>query len=133
MPVLQIHDRLPLGRVAVDPRVVLTMLGERASCASWQVGGVAPDDEALMVVGDAADRLEALAHSQSLVSGTLLSELLQQTLQIIWGEFRAFREGETAPWVIVRAVDSTWCEVETHDEDVLDLVRQSFTDVRATV
>ncbi len=84
-----------------------------------------------MIVGDeAADRLKALSRSQSLVSGTVLSELVHQTGQIIWGEFRAYEEGGTAPWVIVRAIDSTWCEVESHDEEVLNLVRWSFTDVR---
>ena len=32
--------------------------------------------------------------------------------------------------VIVRAIDSSWCEVETDDEDVLDRVRRTFADVR---
>jgi hypothetical protein len=131
MPVLQIHDILPSEHIVVDPRVVLTMLGERASRASWQVAGVARHDEAVMIVGDeAADRLEALSHSQSFVSGTLLCELVHQTVQIIWGEFRAYEEGGTAPWLLVRAIDSTWCEIGTQDKDVLDLVRRSFTDVR---
>lgn len=131
MPVLQIHDLLLSKHIVVDPRVVLTMLGERASRASWLVAGVARYDEAIMIVGDeAADRLEALSQSQTLVPGALLSELVHQTTQIIWGEFRAYEEGRTAPWVIIRAIDSSWCDVETHDEDVLDLVRGSFTDVR---
>jgi hypothetical protein len=131
MPILQIHDILPSEHAVVDPRVVLTMLGERASGASWQVAPVTRYGEAVMIIGDeAADRLEALSHSQSLVSGTLLSDLVHQTGQIIWGEFRAYEEGATAPWVIIRAIDSTWCEVETHDEHVLDLVRRSFMDVR---
>ena len=131
MSVLQIHDLLPSKHSVVDPRVVLAVLGERAKSASWRVAGVARYNEEVMIVGDqAADRLEALSRSQSLISGTLLSELVHQTVQIIWGEFRAYENGETAPWIVVRAIDSTWCEVDTQDESVLNLVRRSFTDVR---
>ncbi|MEA1831297.1 hypothetical protein U8607_04295 [Methylobacterium durans] len=133
MQTLQIHDLLPSKDVVVDPRAVLTMLGERAIRASWEVAGVARYDEAVMIVGDeAADRLEALSGSRSRVSGTLLSELVHQTAQVIWGEFTAYEEGEDAPWVTVRAIDSSWCEVETDDEDVLDHVRRTFADVRVS-
>ena len=134
METLQIHDLLPSKFIVVDPRVVIEMLGDRAIRSSWQVAGVARFDQAVMIVGDeAADRLEVLSHSQSRVSGTLLSELVHKVAQIIWGEFRAYEEGEAAPWVIVRAIDSSWCEVETDDEDVLDKVRRTFKDVRAAL
>ncbi|NEU11566.1 hypothetical protein G3T14_05420 [Methylobacterium sp. BTF04] len=128
---LQIHDFLPSKDVVVDPHAVLTMLGERAIRSSWQVAGVARYDEAVMVVGDeAADRLKALSKSRARVSGIRLTELFDQTVQIIWGEFTAFEVGEVAPWVVIRAIDSSWCEVETNDEEVLDRVRQDFEDVR---
>jgi hypothetical protein len=126
MQTLQIHDLRPSNRIVVDPRVVLTMLGERAARASWRVAGVARYDEAFMVTGDeAADRLEALSQSQSRVSGALLSQLVHQVVQIIWGEFTAYEE-----LVIIRATDSSWCEVETDDEEVLSCVRRTFVDVR---
>jgi hypothetical protein len=108
------------------------MLGDRAIRANWQVAGVSRYDEAIMITGDeAADRLEALCRSSVRVPGSLLSELVHQTAQIIWGEFTAFEGRKDAPWVIVRAIDSSWCEIETDDEDVLDLVRRTFSDVRA--
>ena len=130
MKTLRIHDFLPSKPIVVDPRVVFTMLGKRAIAASWQVAGVARYDQVVMIVGnEAADRLEALSQSQSRVSGILLSELLHQVAQVIWGEFTAYEE-EHAPWVIVRAIDSSWCEVETDDEEVLDCVRRTFVDVR---
>jgi hypothetical protein len=131
MQTLQIHDSQPSGFAVVDPRSVLKLLGERALQAFWRVAGVARYDEDVMIVGDeAADRLEALSHSQSLVPGTVLVELVNQTGQVIWGEFRAYLRDETEPWMIVRAIDGSWCEIETQDEQVLELVRQSFTDVR---
>ena len=107
------------------------MLGERAIRAVWQVAGVAHYGEAAMIVGDEpADRLEALAQSQSQVSGILLRNFLSQVTQVIWGEFTAHEAGQDMPWVIVRAIDSSWCEVETDDVDVLDRVRETFVDVR---
>lgn len=131
MQTLQIHDLLPLTCIVIDPRAVLTMLGERAIHADWQVAGVARYHEAIMVTGDeAADRLEALSQSPGRVPGALLSKLFHQTAQIIWGEFTAFEEGKDVPWVIVRAIDSSWCEVETGDTSVLDRVRETFADVR---
>ncbi|TXM66564.1 hypothetical protein FV218_20260 [Methylobacterium sp. WL69] len=134
MQTLQIHDLLPSKNIVVDPRAVLTMLGERAIRASWEIAGVARYDETIMIVGnEAAERLKVLSGSQSRVSGTLLTELVHQTVQIIWGEFTAYEEGEDAPWVIVRAIDSSWCEVETGDESVLDQVRRIFADVRAVL
>ena len=50
--------------------------------------------------------------------------------QVIWGEFTGFKEGVLTPWVILRAIDSSFCEVETDDEQVLDSVRETFSDVR---
>ena len=79
MQTLRIYDFRTSERIVVDPRVVLTILGERAIRASWQVAGVARYDEPLFIVGDeAADRLEALSQLQSRVSGALLSELIHQ-------------------------------------------------------
>jgi hypothetical protein len=132
MQTLQIHDYLPSTRIVVDPRVVLTMLGERAVRASWQVAAVARYNDAIMITGDeAADRLEALSESQSRISGALLIQLVKETVQVIWGEFRGYEDGKNAPWVIVRAIDSSWCEVETDDEKVLNAVRRTFVDVRS--
>ncbi|APT35034.1 putative nucleotidyltransferase (plasmid) [Methylobacterium phyllosphaerae] len=132
MQILQIHDVPPTAPIVVDPRAVLPILGQRAIRANWEVAGVARHGEALIVTGEeAADRLEALSRSTVRIPGGLLVELIHQTAQVIWGEFKAFEEGEEAPWVILRAIDSTWCEVETDDESVLDQVRRTFADVRA--
>ena len=134
MQTLQIYDFLPSRPIVVDPRVVLTMLGERAIRASWEVAGVARYNEAFIVTGDeAADRLEALSEAQSRISGALLIQLVHEVVQGIWGEFRACEEGKDAPWVVVRAIDSSWCEVETDDEKVLNCVRRTFVDVRTAL
>lgn len=132
MQILQIHDVLPGDLAVVDPRAVLPILGQRAIRANWQVAGVVRHGEALMVTGDeAADRFEALSQSAVRIPGSLLVELINQTAQVIWGEFTAIEEGKEAPWVILRAIDSSWCEVETDDKAVLDHVCRTFADVRA--
>ncbi|WP_129219386.1 hypothetical protein [Lichenibacterium ramalinae] len=46
------------------------------------------------------------------------------------GEFTAHENGQDTSWVTVRAIDSSWCEVETDDIGVLDRVRETFVDVR---
>jgi hypothetical protein len=131
MQTLQIHDYLRSELSVVDPRAVFAMLGERAVHASWQVAGVARYDEACMITGDeAADRLEALSQSQDRVSGALLSQFFLQIAQVIWGEFTAYEGEEVTPWVTTRAIDSSWCEVETDDAEVLNCVRRIFVDVR---
>lgn len=110
---------------------MLTILGERALRASWQVAGVPRYNETIFGTGDeAGGRLEALAQSQTHVPGTLLSKLVHQTTPVIWGAFAAYEMGKDAPWIIVRAIDSSWCEVETDDEEVLDLVSRNVADVR---
>ncbi len=84
-----------------------------------------------MVTGEeAADRLEALAQSKERISGKLLAKLANSVHQVIWGEFRAYEAQTISPWVIVRAIDSSWYEVETDDEQVLARMRSAFKDVR---
>ncbi len=131
MPTLQIHDLVPNIRAVVDPCIVIPLLGERAVRARWQLAGVARYCEAPMIVGDeAAERLAHLARSPERISGTLLRDLLCRVAQVIWGEFAAYEEGRDTPWLIVRAIDSQWCEVETADAAVLDRIRKTFVDVR---
>jgi hypothetical protein len=130
MPTLQIHDLGPQHPAVVDPRLVLLMLGESAIRASWQVAGVARFGERLFATGEGATHLEALSQSLRRVSGAVLSQIFSQVEQVIWGEFAAYHDGEDTPWVILRAIDSSWCEVETEDVGILDRVRQTFADVR---
>ncbi|MCJ2121204.1 hypothetical protein [Methylobacterium sp. J-077] len=129
MPTIQIHDLEPQHAAVVDPRLVLPMLGERAIRASWQVAGVARFNEPLFATGEGAIHLEALCQSLKRVSGVVLSQIFGQVEQVIWGEFSAY-DGVGTPWVILRAIDSSWCEVETDDVGILVRVRETFTDVR---
>ncbi|MCJ2048738.1 hypothetical protein [Methylobacterium sp. J-070] len=130
MPTLQIHDLEPQHAAVVDPRLVLPMLGERAIRASWQVAGVARFNETLSATGEGAIHLEALCQSLKRVSGVVLGQIFGQVEQVIWGEFSAYDDGDGTPWVILRAIDSSWCEVETDDVVTLVRVSKTFADVR---
>lgn len=65
------------------------------------------------------------------IPGHELAVLAKETDQVIWGAFTGSLYGTRgAPWVAIRFIDSTFCEVETSDEAVLDTIRSSFRDVR---
>jgi hypothetical protein len=61
-----------------------------------------------------------------LISGELLIDLARQGVQIIDGEPIAYRGGEEVRWLVIRAVDSTWWDVETDDEEVLTRIQAAF-------
>jgi hypothetical protein len=65
------------------------------------------------------------------VSGRRLAELAKGLYQTIDGTFIAFDKPGDAPWVIIRAVDSSFLEVESTDEEVLRRIRARFGDERA--
>jgi hypothetical protein len=119
------------SRLAVDLRHLLDALGERAIHSLWEISEVSRFGEPLMVTGEGrANVLDELARSKKRISGTLLHELAHSVDQVIWGEFRAFEDGGSAPWVIIRAIDSTWYEVETQDDAALAQIRKAFEEAQ---
>lgn len=76
------------------------------------------------------DKLEMLAASGSSVSGAALSEAAHEAWQVIWGQFAATLPEQSDAWVVIRAIDSTFYEVTSSDEAVLNAVRSTYEDVR---
>jgi hypothetical protein len=107
--------------LAVDLRHVLSALGPRALVSDWRVREVWAE-------GDAKPEFRGFDGSQ-LISGQHLAALAQNVSQIIDGEFSAFESGQTAPWVVIEAVDSTYYAVRSDDPSVLAQVRSAFQDV----
>ena len=66
-----------------------------------------------------------LAAAGGLVEGHDLLSALPRVLQVINGEFEGVSEDST-PWVIIRAVDSSWWEVLSDDPSALQAIRQRF-------
>ena len=120
---VQIRDTVPGGGyLAVDLRHVLDALGQRALDSSWRIGGLwsLPESE--------ANPLEKLANQQQPVPGRALKGAADAVDQVIDGEFRAFEPGESEPWVIVEAVNSSYYTVRSTDATVLASIRDRFCD-----
>lgn len=110
------------GGLDFDLAEVLNALGPRVARSAWTI-------ESLSYVS--RDDVEIpLLHSGEgeRVPGTELLSSLPNLLQVIDGEFRAF-EAEGEPWVILRAVDSSWWEVVSEDSAALSAIHGLFRNV----
>lgn len=114
-----------------DLRDILQRLAPRSLGASWKVSAVDAGYRWFDATGPGGDVLETWAQSGSMVEGRQLAAAAQDVRQVIWGEFTGFLQ--SAPdrtWIIVRAIDSTFYEITTDDETVLQRVETGFQGVR---
>jgi len=72
--------------------------------------------------------MKAMAGGQG-VKGRDLVSGIEQLLQVIDGAFVAIESDRELPWVVVRAVDSSWWEVISHDPEVREAIRKRFRQV----
>jgi hypothetical protein len=137
MATIRICDCRDGGVLALDLRDLLDLLGPRAQQAVWTVSKVKlyyPElndfREEFMATGRGAGQLNVLARNRSSVGGRVLTELANATWQIVWGQFVATLPQQEAVWITIRAIDSSFYEVTTTDEVVLNKVKATFKDVR---
>src|SRR5687768_2739885 len=107
------------GGLEFDLAEMLAALGARVKEAVWRGRGlqyVSSDDQVI-------DCLERLGSEED-VSGAELLAILPELRQIIDGEFEARTSPGAAPWVTLRAVDSSWWEVYADDPNVIGAVRE---------
>jgi hypothetical protein len=128
MTTLKIHDVDPAGYLAFGLKDILALLRPGSDSAEWEIDHA---DEEFWAAGEDVREIEALAGSGKQVSGEALRSLVDSLHQVIWGEFRAFDGSASSPWVIVRAIDSSYFEIETDDDVVVDLVRRHFNNVQS--
>jgi len=100
--------------LSFDLRELLDVLGDNGVGATWHctVGDFVP--------GKGSKYLPAAYDAATAVPGAILYQIASQTLQIIDGRFTAMREGASEPWVILEAVDSSFWEVTTEDQQVIE-------------
>jgi hypothetical protein len=128
MPKLLIRDGTGPGEgnfLSFDLAQVLAILGPRTARSSWSYRDlwfVTHDEQDLPELEQESDATQRL-------SGQELLAAADRILQVIDGEFAAFDRDESTPWVVVRAVDSSFWEVESADPHVLEAVRAGFKDV----
>ncbi len=131
MATIRIYD-LKRGALALDLKDLLRLLAPQSLEAEWIVSTVKSSKaghEFFDATGKGGDRLEELVHTGSHLSGSELAALAEDTRQVIWGQFEgSHKQSET--WVTIRAVDSTFYEVETEDDVVLSKIKSAYKDVR---
>ena len=104
---------------------VLAALGERVAISRWRARGLwytSRDEKDI-------EPLERLADG-AILEGQELLACLPRVQQIIDGEFQARIAEAEEPWVIARAVDSSWWEILSDDPAVLAAMRARFRAVQ---
>lgn len=133
MAILRIYD-LKQNVLALDLRDLLRLLTPLSLQANWIVSTVKsskPGHEWFEATGEGGEQLEALAQDNARLSGSDLAALAEKTRQVIWGEFLGSRPTQSdKTWVIIRAVDSTFYEIDTDDKAVLSKISSTYKDVR---
>lgn len=133
MAILRIYD-LKQNVLALDLRDLLRLLTPRSLQANWIVSTVKsskPGHEWFEAIGEGGEQLEALAQDNARLSGSDLAALAEKTRQVIWGEFLGSGHTQSdKTWVIIRAVDSTFYEIDTDDKAVLSKISSTYKDVR---
>lgn len=133
MTTLRIYD-LKQHVLALDLRDLLRLLAPRSFEANWVVSTVKsskPRHEWFEATGEGGEQLEELAQHNAQLSGSELAALAENTQQVIWGEFVGSEQTQTdKTWVTIRAIDSTFYEIDTDDEAVLSKINSIYKDVR---
>jgi len=130
MATLRIFDLTEGGWLACELRDLLRLLAPRSLQATWTISAGHEDFEA---TGEGGVELERLAQRDSQISGAELAALAEKTHQVIWGKF--IGSLPTSPeenWIVIHAFDTTFYEISTLDELVLQKIKSTFADVRPT-
>ena len=126
---LTIHDLDDRGVLAFDLRDLLRVIGPRAITAEWTITD--PVESGFEATGPGGERLEALAEASAQIAGAELIAIAEDTQQVIWGDFAGkLPNVQNQDWVTIRAFDSSFFEVETSDEAVIEKLKSHFRDVR---
>ena len=117
---LRINDLAPQGFLAYDLRDFLALLGDDANTLLWHVVGD------VWATGERSDELEKLADSKERVPSGRLIELASAVTQVIDGEFAGYLPQDDEPWVIIRAIDSSYYEFICRAPEILRRARDRF-------
>lgn len=134
MSVLRIYD---LKHDAQAPEVnlesCLAALEPFGSSFVWQVAPVldGSDGETIFeVTGDLEPVFENLMTKHQRIPFKELVSLSQLTHQLIWSELRGFVHAQDPkPAIFIRAIDSTFFEVDTDRPEIIERVKKCFKNV----
>jgi hypothetical protein len=117
-----ILDHSDNGVLSLDLKDIL-LLGSQAESSEWEISQVEALDEV------EAEELHCLADKGARVPGQRLIRLASAVTQIINGIFRGYQKGESEPWIVIQAVDSSAFDVQCNKKDVIHQIRQQFRNV----
>jgi hypothetical protein len=122
---ISIHDKNDHG-LTFDLAELLRALGPMASEALWR-----PKTVITYVTSD-DQPIAALEWQPTGGQWTLGRDLLQlsRLRQVIDGVLESVLAAEAQPWVVLRAVDSSWWEAYSDDAHALEALKRTFRDIR---
>ena len=116
MPTIRIWD-LEEHVLVVHLKDLIRLLAPDSLTATWTVSTVKSSERYLEwfeAVGVGGEQLEMMAQTDATISGLRLAAFAEDTDQVIWGEFRcSYAKDTSRTWLTVRAIDSTFYEIET--------------------
>jgi hypothetical protein len=119
---IRVKDLAPQGHLSCDLRDFLDLLGDTADSSQWRVTGD------VWAIGTQAEELEACGDAPTPIPGFRLRQLASAVSQVIDGEFTGFRADDHHPWVVIRAVDSSYYEFFCQEPAILKRARERFRD-----
>ena len=121
--VIRIDDHNPSRNVlVVDLREILLQFEPEARISTWRASGVE-------CTGDAAAEMHALSDTATTVVGPRLLDLASRIVQTIDGTFEGYWPGDTLPWVVIEAIDSSCFVVLSNSQQLLSRLRTRFREV----
>lgn len=126
MEAVTIHDMRPLGSgrgLAVDLIDLLRLFEPEVRTLSWVCRDV-------WCLGNGAHELHRASEAGAVLDGSEMLRLASGVYQVIDGEFVGAPQGGTPPRLVVVAEDSTYYMVSSAEPELLDRIRQRFSDVR---
>lgn len=108
--------------LAFDLIDILKVIDEKALLSIWKISDVE-------CIGEDAEKLHNISDMGIQITGKELFSISSNLLQIIDGDFEAYLGPQKLPWLIIKAVDSSEYEVESDDENVINKLKISFSNV----
>lgn len=127
MTILRIKDKR--HGILLDLDQVMDALGPDFTGCNWIIRDPENDDP-FQAVGPGGIELENLARRSASICDSELRNLLRTTTQIIWGGFIPMSKRGGRDFLLrIEIIDSSYYELTTHDERLIDRLIRRFHDI----
>lgn len=79
--------------------------------------------------GEGSEELYRIAEGGTLIDGFQLVKIASKLVQVIDGEFKGYLHDNQHHWILIRAIDSSFFDVLSTDDKVLEKLTQHFRDI----